>query len=143
MVELLVVMGIIGLILTISVPAMTGYAKRTRLKAASRQVMGLLSLARSLAISSHAQHAVVIDQERRELRVTNLESGEDLEQAVHLPPLVTVTMEVGGEASQEARMIFQPSGSLAGRSVSLILADRDTHQTVTVTGVTGAVSIQD
>ena len=52
LVELLVVLGIIGLILGISVPGLSAYANQARLKAATRNVVGLLSLARSLAPTS-------------------------------------------------------------------------------------------
>ena len=141
LVELLVVLGIIGLILGISVPGMTTYPNQVRLKAATREVVGLLSLARSLAISSHADHAVLIDPERRQITVENTVSGEALERVIRLPTSMSIEVEVAGEPAQETRVVFRPTGSLAGRTTSIILADRHTSHTVTISSITGAVSV--
>ena len=142
LVELLVVLGIIGLIVGMSVPALTGYAKQARLKTTTRQIMGLLALARSMAISSHEDHAVVIDRQQGWLSVVNLTSDEALERVVRLPKGVSLEVEVGGESSQETEFVFRPTGGLTGRTVSLVVADRDQHNTITVTSVTGAVSLK-
>jgi Tfp pilus assembly protein FimT len=142
LVELLVVLGIVGLIVGMSVPALTGYAKTARLKAATRQIMGLLVLARSMAISSHEDHAVVIDRPQGRLSVVNLASGEPLERVVRLPNPITLDMEIGGESSEDTQVVFRPTGALSGRTISLVLADRDRSDTITVTSVTGAVSLK-
>ncbi|OGX28805.1 MAG: hypothetical protein A3B78_00560 [Omnitrophica WOR_2 bacterium RIFCSPHIGHO2_02_FULL_67_20] len=142
LVELLVVLAIIGLILGMSVPALTHYATQLRLQAATRQVVGLVSLARSLAIGSRQNHAVVVDPERGEVSVVNLVSGERLEQVARLPSGVTVDVQVGGESAPETRVIFRPTGSLEGRTTALVLANKEKSQTVTITGATGAVSVQ-
>jgi Tfp pilus assembly protein FimT len=143
LIELLVILGVIGLILGISVPGLAGYAKRMRLSAVARQAVGLVSLARSLAVSSHADHAVVLDEERAELRVVNAVTGQAHERSVRLPASVTAQVRVGGEAAEEPEVVFRPTGSLSGgRSVSLVLADRDRRHTVTVNGITGSVSLQ-
>ena len=142
LVELLVVMGIIGLILGMSIPSLVGYAKQVRLKAATRELIGLLSLARSLAISSHEEHAVVVDTEHREVRVVNMASGEALERVVHVPSSVTIEVQAGGEPSTETQLVFRPTGSLTGRTLSLVLADHDKRNTITITGPTGSVSLQ-
>ncbi len=142
LVELLVVLGIIGLIVGISVPGLAGYAARLRLRTASRQAVRLLSLARSLAISSREPHAVVVDAEQRQLRIVNLASGDALEAVVRLPTSVSLELSVGGEPSTEEQLVFHPTGSLASRSVSLVFADREQRQTITVTGATGAITIQ-
>ena len=141
LVELLVVLGIIGLILGISVPGMTTYANQVRLKAATREVVGLLSLARSLAISSHQDHAVLIDPERREITVENTVSGEALERVVRLPISMSIEVQVAGEPAQETRVVFRPTGSLAGRTTSIILADRHVSHAVTISSITGAVRV--
>ena len=143
LVELLVVLGIIALVVGISVPSLSGYAKHLRLKTAIRQVVGLLSFARSSAISSHADYAVIFDADRQELVVTNVISGETLERVVKLPTSVTLEFQVGGEASAETQVTFHSTGSLAGRTTSLVLSDQEHHHTITVTGATGAVTVQD
>ncbi|MBI2104744.1 MAG: GspH/FimT family pseudopilin [Candidatus Omnitrophica bacterium] len=142
LVELLVVLGVIGIILAISVPGMAGYARQLRLKTATRQTVGLLSLARSLAISSRTDHTVVVNPEQGVIQIVNEATGDTLEQTVRLPSSVTVELESGGEPSQELSLTFRPSGALTGRTVLLRLADRDRHHAVQVTGATGAVSVQ-
>jgi Tfp pilus assembly protein FimT len=142
LVELLVVVGIIGIIIGISVPGLAGYAKHLRLKTATRQAAGLISLARSTAITTHEDHAVVIDPEEREIRVVTVSSGDALEQRLRLPTFVTVELQVGGEPAIESQFVFRPTGSLTGRSVSVVLADQERQQTITVVGATGAVSVQ-
>jgi len=142
LVELLVVIGIIGVIVGMGVPALTRYAQQVRLKATTRQVVGLVALARSLAISSHQEHAVVIDQDKGEIRVVNTASGEALEQMIRLPSALSVVMEVAGQPADEMQLTFRPTGSLTGRTVSLTLAEGERQQTVVVTGTTGAVAVQ-
>ena len=142
LIELLVVMGIIGMLVAISVPGLSGYGRQVRLKSATRQVLGLLSLARSVAISSHEDHAVVIDREAGELSIVKVSSGEALEHVVRLPSSIRVDLEVGGEPSAEAQLVFRPTGSLTGRTTSLVLADDEHEQTILITGPTGAVSVQ-
>ena len=142
LVELLVVLAIIGLILGISVPGLTRYAGQLRLKSTTRQMVGLVSLARSLAISSRQNHAVVVDLDQREVAVLNLASGEPLERVLRLPSGVTVEVDVGGEPAPEPRIVFRPTGGLEGRTTTLVLADRGRSNTITVTGTTGAVSVQ-
>lgn len=143
LVELLVVLGIIGLVLGISLPGFGGYAKQLRLKTATRQVMGLVSLARSLAIGGRAEYAVVFDAERGEVTVMNMASGETLPQIVRLHQSLKLEFETGGEPSAETRVVFRSNGALAGRTTSLILSDRDRHRTITVTGATGAILLAD
>jgi prepilin-type N-terminal cleavage/methylation domain-containing protein len=142
LVELLVVIGIIGVLLATGVPALTQYAGRLRLKTALRQVTGMASYARSLAISTREEHALVLDREVGRLSMLNVASGESLEKVVRLPQSVTVTLTVGGQPAADSRVVFRPTGSLAGRTATLVLADKERTYTVTITGTTGSVSIE-
>ena len=142
LVELLVVLAIVGLILGMSIPGLSTYTKQVRLKTATRQLLGLVSLARSMAISSHEDHGVVWDDTGHALRVVNTVSGEAMEQVLHLPSSVTLEVRVGGEVVQAKQVVFRPTGSLAGRTTSLVLSDKDKHQTITITGPTGAVNLE-
>ncbi len=142
LVELLVVMAIIGLIVGISLPALTSYTKQVRLKTATRQVMSLVSLARSVAISSHQGHAVVFDADHQAFQIVNVVSGEALEHVVHLPASMKVEVEMGGQPAPQAQLVFRATGSLTGRTSSIILEDNHKQRTITVTGPTGAISLQ-
>jgi prepilin-type N-terminal cleavage/methylation domain-containing protein len=142
LVELLVVLGVIGLILGISVPSLTTYSSQLRLKAATRQIVGLLSLARSKAIGSRENHAVMVDQERREVSIVDLSTGEPMEQIVRLPKEVTVDVQAGGQSAAEPQVVFRPTGALEGRTMQLIVTGRDQAHTITITGTTGSVTVE-
>ena len=141
LIEILVVLGVIGLILGMGVPALLGYGKGVRLKTTTQQIVGLVTLARSLAISSRQNHAVIMNPERREVSIVNQASGETFERVVHLPEALSVEMRVGGQPATEWQLVFRPSGSLTGRTVSIVLSDGTREQTIAVTGPTGAVSV--
>lgn len=142
LIEILVVLGVIGMILGMGVPALLQYGKGARLKAATRQVMGLMTLARSLAIGSRQDHAVLIDLEQHEVRVINQVTGEALEHVAHLPSALSVELQTGGEPAADSQIVFRSNGSLAGRTVSIVLGDDQKSQTILVTAATGFVSIQ-
>ena len=143
LIELLVVMGIIGLLVASSVPALTGYAKQTRLKAATREVVGLLSLARSSAISSRKAKSVSVDPDHRELVIEETLDQEE-PRRVRLASSVTVSVQSQGQtepSSGPSRLVFQSNGSVAGRSVSLVLSNGTRTQTITVSATTGAIVV--
>ena len=141
--ELLVVLSIIAAVVGMSVPAMTRYSGQARLKTTVRQMAGFLSLARSLSIGSQSGHTVLADTEHRRMTVTDNTSGEVLEQQLRLPQGMDVTLESGGETLTPAEIAFQPSGSLrSGRAVSVILKDGQKRATITISGITGAVTVE-
>ncbi|MBI3996130.1 MAG: GspH/FimT family pseudopilin [Candidatus Omnitrophica bacterium] len=143
LVELMVVLAIIAIIIGMSVPALMGYSRQLRLKTTTREAMGLVSLARSLAISSHEERAVRVDEERRQIQIINLTTGEPLEHVVRIPPSMTVSVEEGGQPTESMQFIFRPTGSLTGRTVSLRLADQHKQHTIVITAATGAVTLHD
>ena len=142
LIELLIVLGIIGLLLGISVPALSGLSQRTRLKTTTRQLLGLLTLARSLAISSHEPHAVKVDAARGVVTVENLTTRQALEQRLGIPPSITIQVQQGGEPAPKPEVVFQPTGSLIGRSLEVVVADRTRSQALSVSAITGAVLVR-
>lgn len=137
--ELLVVMAIVGILVATSVPALTGYAKQVRLKTVTREAMGLLSLARSLAIGSRSVRSVLLDEDRRELVIEEtLEQDEP--RKVRLPDAVDVSLE--GGAAGSGRIVFQPTGALSSPSATMTISSGTKRQTITVTSATGAISLR-
>lgn len=141
LVELLVVLAVIGLLIGVSVPGLARYSQQARLKAATRQFIGLLSFARQQAISSRQEHAVVVDREAQDVRVVNVDSGDTLE-AFHLPTGISVEIQVGGQPAQETQLVFRSTGALNGRTTSVVLSNQEKRHTITVTAITGAVSTE-
>lgn len=144
LVELLVVMGIIGVIVAASVPGMMSYGQQIRLKAATREMMGLLSLARSMAISSRSPRTVLVNPDAHEAAIEEtLNDGEP--KRIRLSPGVSVKVQTSGQSGSSSgpvRLAFQPSGSLSGRSVLVILSNNDKQQTIAVTAATGSISVK-
>lgn len=134
-------MGIIGLIAGLGVPGLMAYAKQARLRATARQVVGLVSLARSTAISTREERSVVVDKAQQEIRVES-PSGEALEQVVRVPRGMAVQLLIGGNAPAETKFTFRSSGALTGRSVALRLSHGGHERTLTVTAATGAITLE-
>ena len=143
-IELLVVMGVIGLLLAMSIPAATRYAGRMRLGAATREVMGLLSLARSSAISSRLPQTVLVDVEAGRLSIEDSPDAAVQTKAVTLASSVTIRLTTSDGRSLEppVRLTFQPNGSLAGRSVEITLSDPSRAQTISIAAPTGAIIVR-
>lgn len=140
LVEMLVVMAVIGLLVAAGVPALTGYATQMRLKGATREVIGLLSLARSSAISSRTPRTVVVNPDTHELVIEETLT-EDEPRRVRLASSLQVDVQSQEQTGGPFRVVFQPGGGLAGRSVSLVLSNESRSQTITITAVTGAIAV--
>ena len=143
LIELLVVIGVMGLLMFVSVPAMTNYATQARLKTTTRQLVGVLSLARHQAISARQPRTVLIDPSGGAIAIE--ETLEDAEpRRFRLPTAVIVEVVDSGGSVSEApwRIVFQSSGALAGRTVNVVVANRDHSQTIIVASATGAVIVR-
>jgi len=140
--ELLVVLAIMGILIGVGAPALRGYAASWRLKATTRELVGLLSLARSSAISAQEAHAVEVDPAGAQVRIVNVASGDALDQRLRIPAGVTIEARIGQEPAPEPKVVFRPSGGVDGRTTAFILSSRGREQTVTVMGTTGAISLE-
>lgn len=138
----MVVMGVVGLLVVMSIPALGSYATQMRLKTATREVVGLLSLARSLAVSSRIPRTVVIDPEQHRLILEEPENSQQEVRVRSIPKGVDVEVITQGEPADGAsRLTFQSSGALAGRFATINLSNGAKTVTVTVTAATGAVLV--
>ena len=142
LIELLVVMAIVGLLVATSVPALARYAGQVKLRAATRDVVGLLSLSRSLAIGSRSPRTVVIDDAGHRLFIE--ETAQTEPRIVRVSSSMTVEAATLGEPGEPVRsLVFKPTGSLeGGRSASILLTSGPRTQTITVTSTTGSISVQ-
>lgn len=142
LIELLVVMGIIGMLFAVSLPSLTSYTQSFRIKTATREVVGLLSLARSLAISSRKPRTITFEPEERRLVLEPITDTEEPRE-VRLAKGVDIAADIGGaEADEGWTITFQPSGSLAHRAVTLRLSNNQKEQAIFIAAATGAVMIQ-
>lgn len=119
LVELLVVMGIMGLVLA-AVLAARPKAAATRVMVAARSVAATLQLARAQAMASNTEVVVRFDMQKRQF---------GLARSMHdLPRGMTVAMKLA-EAEAEAEgatggMRFYPDGQSSGGEIVLMLEGR-------------------
>ena len=117
LVELLVVMGIMGLILT-AVLAAKPKTAAARVAVTARAVAATLQLARAQAMASNAETVVRIDTERRQFGVAG---------SMHaLPRGMTVAMTVAEteRIADSGGMRFYPDGQSSGGEIVLKLDGR-------------------
>lgn len=117
LVELLVVMGIMGLILA-GVLAAKPKTAATRVAVAARAIAATLQLARTQAMASNAETVVRIDVERRQFGVAG---------SMHaLPRGMTVAMTVAEteRIADSGGMRFYPDGQSSGGEIVLMLEGR-------------------
>ncbi len=132
-------MAIMGMLVATSMPALSRYAGQVRLKAAARETVGLLSLARSLAIGSRQPRTVVINAAQHTLFIQ--ETAQTQPRLVRLASSVTVEATARGEPIQS--LVFKPTGALdAAGAVTIVLSSGPRSQTVTIASTTGSLSVQ-
>ena len=111
--EILIAIGIAGMVLALSVPASVRFYESVQYRAAVRDVVSLLAAARYAAINSGRPQDVAIDPGKGELR---------LQQRVEtIPDGVRLTVHSAGELrSGDAGIIrFYPEGGASGGGVDL------------------------
>jgi general secretion pathway protein H len=115
--ELLVVIGIMGLILAAVLVARPKTAA-TRVAVAARAVAATLQLARAQAMASNAETVVRIDPERRRIGLTR---------SMHALPrgmTVAVTVAESERVGDSGGMRFYPDGQSSGGEIVLTLEGR-------------------
>ena len=128
LVELLVVMGIMGLILAAVLVARPKTAA-TRVAVAARAVAATLQLARAQAMASNAETVVRIDAQKHQF---------GLAKSMHaLPRGITVAMTVAEteRVGDSGGMRFYPDGQSSGGEIVLMLEGRTSH--IAVNWLTG------
>ncbi len=117
LVELLVVMGIMGLVLA-AVLAARPKAAATRVMVAARSVAATLQLARAQAMASNTEVVVRFDMQKRQF---------GLARSMHdLPRGMTVAMKLAEAEAEGATggMRFYPDGQSSGGEIVLMLEGR-------------------
>lgn len=131
LIELLVVMVLIGAVLTVTLPVFSKGAQSLEVRAAARQVYGVLRMARSHAIARAERAVVLIDDEAR--LVSLLRSRV----AYALPRGVQLDLDRQGLISK--RVVFYPDGSAT--AASLALGNGHKRYRIDVESLTGQVSV--
>ena len=138
--ELLVVLAVVGLLLSISVPLLSGGSGGTEVKAKARELAAALRLSRSEAITKNKTISALIDVRGRRFLTTEPKPGtfpKDL--TVSLRP-VAGTWSALGDRKAARPILFFPDGSSTGGTISL--AREGFVHDVRIDWLTGHVSIE-
>ncbi len=138
LIELLVVLLIMGALITLAPAAFHRIAPGIEMKAAAREVAGVLRQARGQAIRDNRETEVLIDTEAKVYRLGQGGRGHQLSAALQLS-LVTAASEQLDDT--RGRIRFFPDGTSTGGRVTLSRDDRKFD--ITVDWLTGLVAISD
>jgi general secretion pathway protein H len=138
LIELLVVLLIMGALITLAPAAFHRIAPGLEMKAAAREVAGLLREARGQAIRDNRETTVLIDTEQKVYRLGKGARGHKLSAGLDVS-LVTAVSEQLDHA--RGRIRFFPDGTSTGGRVTLSRDDRKFD--ITVDWLTGLVAISD
>jgi general secretion pathway protein H len=138
LIELLVVLLIMGALISLAPAAFHRIAPGLEMKAAAREVAGLLREARGQAIRDNRETAVLVDTEQKVYRLGPGARGHELSAALQVS-LVTAASEQLDEA--RGRIRFFPDGTSTGGRVTLSRNDRKFD--ISVDWLTGLVAISD
>lgn len=150
--ELAVVLGLMAIMATITVPFLGTWLKHYRVVGAAREVMSTLQETRLKAISSNREWRLVIDRGSISLlqqRKNDSGKWEDVGAKKTLPPGVHFTDASGNIASGQISTIFKPTGkaycSVNGRyqlALSIYIGDQigDRYR-ITILSLTGRIKL--
>lgn len=127
--ELMVIIGIIALLCGMALPAVIGWVPKYKVGSAAREVLGVLELARHMAVKRNASAAVEIDYAQETLRVSaagepvrsvQMPAGVDLREPAEGSLGTVVLFNNQGLPNKAGRVVIGRSGAAAlERSVRL------------------------
>ncbi len=142
--ELLVVLLIIGLISSLSLPYLFGRMGRMNLKSAAKSIAASLRYARTLAASEKTQYLALFDFEKHSFSIVSEKKTDDVK-VYHLPEGVRFQKAKSGTESVQSgifRIYFFPNGSASGGEV--VLSDEKGRQyAIQVQFITGVTELKE
>ena len=133
--ELLVVVGIVGIVAGMALPSFMNLNSRTQVRCVAEEVASELRLAKQLALTNHDRVRIVVDLDQRELITQFVRSG--LTHHVYRYSDKNLVIE---EPSAGSEILFHPSGRSATATTIHLHSQEGQSQKLTVS-ITGRVSI--
>jgi prepilin-type N-terminal cleavage/methylation domain-containing protein len=151
LIELIVVIVLIGMVLSFAAPRLRHTVLEDPLKAAAREMIGLIHTLRNEAVRKQQAHALYVDVNANRFWAVNAsmtpdEQGLAREKARDLPPEVLVRdVWIKGEgkfAEGEARIVFTPKGYTQSSAIHL-RSQTDKEITLALSPFMGKVTVVD
>ncbi len=138
LIELLVVLLIVGALISLAPAAFHKIAPGLEMKAAAREVAGVLRQARGQAIRDNREATVLIDTERNVYRLGQGARDHALSAALQVSLVAAASEQLD---DTRGRIRFFPDGTSTGGRVTLSRNDRKFD--ITVDWLTGLVAISE
>jgi type IV fimbrial biogenesis protein FimT len=133
--ELLVVVGIVGIVAGMALPNFTSLNAHTQVRCAAEEIASELRLAKQLALTNRDRVRILIDLDQRELVTQFVHSG-----LTHHVYRYSDKNLVIDEPSAGPEILFHPSGRSATATTIQLRSQEGQSQKLTVS-ITGRVSI--
>ncbi len=143
LVEMLVVLAIVGLLITITAPAVSAGIEALRLSQAATEVVSFFNDGLNRAERRQEVVAITITKPARSLRMNSTSTG--FEKTLVLPQgigIVRILPEVDAPAEQPRQFMIYPGGSVPRAGVELSNA-RNTRRVVWIDPITGVPRIEE
>lgn len=146
LVEMLVVLAIVGMIMAISIPFTSSFGKGFKIKTTTRAIVGVMTVARSNAITFRKNYSAVFDVKKGQYWIED-EAGRIYEKKYSLPG--GIKFEIKGDEGADPvtfendKVMFNSSGAIEGESGSITFTDKQGgSKIISVTGSTGKITIK-
>ena len=145
LVEMLVVLAIMAMIMAISLPFTAGFGKGLKIKTTAKAIVGMMSVARSNAVTFRKNYSVVFDVKKGQYWIED-DVGRVYEKKYPLPSSVKFEVKGGDKIDpitfENDKVTFKPSGSTEGPSGSVTITDNQGgSRTISATETTGKITI--
>jgi len=146
LVEMLVVLAVIALILSLSIPFTSGFGKGLRLKTAARAILGTLRVAKSNAITYRQKYTVFFDKEDEAYWIEDSE-GRLFERKRELPSSIKFENPDDENTDpitfEDDKVVFYSTGAIEGGSGSVTITNKQGNsKTISIIGSTGKIRVE-
>lgn len=124
LIEVAMVVGIIALLATLSIPAFNGFRADTKLSHEAQVIAGLVRLAQQRAVAEQINHTLNINTQTRNVQVVNNLSGAVITSHT-IDAAITIQSVTGLTDNQ---VVFNPTGSA---SISGVITIRNEQNKLT------------
>jgi prepilin-type N-terminal cleavage/methylation domain-containing protein len=136
--EMLIVVTIIGIVASVSFPAVTSGLSGVRLQSAAGSVASFLTTTMNRVDRHEQGAAIVVSSKENTIAVFTAASGEKPERTLQLPQGITIE---GNENNDPRRYLFLPGGTVP-RMLVVLKSEKGAEKSIRIDPATGIPDIQ-